>query len=354
LTVVLDVTEPTTVAVEAMAPLAPPIVLMHHVSRRFGDVVGIDNISLALSPGTILGIVGPSGSGKTTTVRVMTGGLAPTSGSVRILGEDPRHFHRSTRERIGYLPQSFVLYPELTVSENVHFMGSLFGMLWRRRRVRVKAALDLVDLWDVRGRRASQLSGGMQRRLALACTLVHQPTVLFLDEPTAGVDPMLRQRIWTELRHLRDIGCTLLVTTQYVGEADYCDAVALITDGQLAALATPEDLRRVAMGGDVLEVQTAHDFNVAQLPRIDGILDVRPTGRTSFLVYCQDAGAATPEVLAAFRAAGGEVVSSREYRPSFDEIFTLLVERHQAAGQATAGATGVPGAPIPYVAARPR
>ena len=144
------------------------------------------------------------------------------------------------------------------------------------------------------------------------------------------------------------------MTTQYVGEADHCDAVALVTNGQLAALAAPEDLRRVAMGGDVLEVQTTHDFDVAQLPRIEGILDVRPTGRRSFLVYCQDAGAATPEVLAAFRAAGGEVVSSREYRPSFDEIFTLLVERHQAAGQAAADATNVPVAPIPYISARPR
>lgn len=345
--------QPATLAGSAAAaPLPPPIVLMDHVSRRFGEVVGIDNISFAVSPGTILGVIGPSGSGKTTTVRVLTGGLAPTSGTVRILGEDPRHLHRATRERIGYMPQSFVLYPELTVAENAHFMGSLFGMLWRRRRVRVKEALQLVDLWDVRKRRARQLSGGMQRRLALASTLVHQPILLFLDEPTAGVDPMLRQRIWTELHRLRDAGCTLLVTTQYVGEADYCDAVALIADGQLAALAAPDDLRRLALGGDVLEVETAQDFDAGRLPHIEGVIDVRPRGRRSFLVYCQEAGTATPDVLAAFRAAGAEVTTSREYRASFDEIFTLLVERHQ---QARSGGTGVaPAAPIPYVSARPR
>ncbi|MEO7118315.1 MAG: ABC transporter ATP-binding protein [Candidatus Limnocylindrales bacterium] len=338
----------------APAAAVAPIVLMDHVSRSFGDVIGVDDISLALPPGTILGIIGPSGSGKTTTARLMTGGLAPSSGSVKILGEDPRHFHRSTRERIGYLPQSFVLYQDLTVSENVHFMGSLFGMLWRKRRSAVRTALELVDLWDVRGRRASQLSGGMQRRLALACTLVHQPTVLFLDEPTAGVDPMLRQRIWTELLALRDAGCTLLVTTQYVGEAEYCDAVALITGGRLVALSAPDDLRRIALGGDVLEVETEQDFNVAQLPAITGVIDVRPTGRRTFLVYCEDAGSATPDVLAAFRAAGVEVASSRESRPSFDDIFTILVERHEAATSTDGGAASAPAGAIPYVSARPR
>ena len=331
--------------VEEDAELPPAIILMDRVSRRFGDVMGVDNLSLAVTPGTILGIVGPSGSGKTTAVRLLTGGLAPTSGQVRTLGEDPRRFHRLTRERIGYMPQSFVLYPELTVSDNVHFMGSMFGMLWRRRRVRVRQVLELVELWDVRRRPSSQLSGGMRRRLALACTLVHEPKLLFLDEPTAGIDPMLRQTIWAELRHLRNAGSTVVVTTQYVGEADYCDAVALITGGQLAALSAPQDLRRRAMGGDVVEVMTTDDFDVSQLGPVTGVLSARAIARNAFLVNCQDAGTAIPGVLAAVRAAGGEVISSREYRPSFDEIFTVLVNRHQGAGEATAG---VPFWRMPY------
>jgi ABC-2 type transport system ATP-binding protein len=335
-------------------PLGPPVVLMDHVSRRFGDVVGIDDISLAVPAGTILGVIGPSGSGKTTTIRVMSGGLAPTAGAVRVLGEDPRHFHRATRERIGYMPQSFVLYPDLTVAENVHFMGSLFGVLWRRRRTRTREALELVELWDVRGRRASQLSGGMQRRLALACTLVHEPILLFLDEPTAGVDPILRQRIWTELHRLRDAGCTLLVTTQHVGEADYCDSVALITEGQLAALAAPHELRRIAQGGDVLEVETEDTFDIRRLPKIDSVIDVRQRGPNTMLLVCDDAGAATPNVVEAFRAAGAEVTSSREYRPTFDEIFAILVERHaQTGGGAGSGGIPVAGA-VPYVYSRPR
>jgi ABC-2 type transport system ATP-binding protein len=335
-------------------PDQPPAVLMDRVSRRFGDVVGIDTISLGVQPGAILGLIGPSGAGKTTTVRVLTGALAPTSGTVRVLGDDPRHFHRATRERLGYMPQSFVLYPDLTVAENVHFMGSLFGMLWRRRRQRVRAVLELVELWDERGRRASQLSGGMQRRLELACTLVHEPTVLFLDEPTAGVDPLLRQRIWQELHRLRETGCTLLVTTQYVGEAEYCDAVALISSGQLAALATPDNLRRKALGGDVLEVETESTFDVRRLAPIEGVIDVRQKGPTSMLVVCQDAGEATPHVVAAFRAAGAEIASSREHRPSFDELFGLLVEQHDQARAAGGGATAAMGGHIPTVAARPR
>ena len=167
------------------------------------------------------------------------------------------------------MPQSFTLYPDLTVRENVDFVASLFGMLWRSRRRRTREVLELVDLWDVRGRRAGRLSGGMQRRLELACALVHDPALLFLDEPTAGIDPLLRGRVWDELHRLRDEGRTLLVTTQYVNEAESCDQVALIAEGRLIALATPDELRRLAVGGDVIEIETAARFDgmaLAELP----------------------------------------------------------------------------------------
>ena len=155
------------------------------------------------------------------------------------------------------MPQSFTLYPDLTARENVDFVASLFGMLWRARHRRTREVLQLVDLWEVRGRRAGGLSGGMQRRLELACALVHDPTLLFLDEPTAGIDPLLRATIWDELHRLRDAGRTLLVTTQYVNEAESCDRVALISDGRLIALAEPDDAAAQAIGGDVVEIETA-------------------------------------------------------------------------------------------------
>ena len=180
---------------------------------------------------------------------------------MRVLGEDPRAFRRQTRERIGYMPQQFTLYPDLTARENVDFVASLFGILWRTRHRRTREVLQLVELWDVRGRRAGRLSGGMQRRLELACALVHDPYLLFLDEPTAGIDPILRVKIWEELHRLRDDGRTLLVTTQYVSEAESCDMVALISGGRLIALATPEELRREAMGGDIVEIETTDAFD---------------------------------------------------------------------------------------------
>jgi ABC-2 type transport system ATP-binding protein len=316
---------------------------MDQVTRRFGDQLAIDRISLAVPAGAILGLIGPSGSGKTTTIRTLTGGLAPSSGRALVLGEDPRRFRRATREKIGYMPQDFVLYPDLTTAENVNFVAAMFGLLWRRRRHRVRAVLELVDLWPVRDRRASHLSGGMQRRLELACTLVHEPTLLFLDEPTAGIDPLLRHRVWQELRRLRADGRTLLVTTQQVAEAEYCDAVALISSGQLIAIASPSELRRHAMGGDVIQVETTETFDARRLPPVDGVFQVRQQGPRELLVYAFDAGSATPDVIGAIEAVGGDVATTREYRPSFDEVFALLVERHRAQQAAGPGVAGVPG-----------
>src|SRR5260370_25442944 len=184
---------------------------MEAVTRRYGDMAAVDNVPLHVPQGTILGIIGPSGSGKTTLIRMLTGTLEPTLGSISVLGQNPRKFTRHTREKLGYMPQHFVLYEELTATENLSFVASLFGLLWPKRGRRVKRLLMLLELWDARSRRARQMSGGMQRRLELACALVHDPSLLFVDEPTAGLDPILRQKIWAEFRRLRDAGCTLLV-----------------------------------------------------------------------------------------------------------------------------------------------
>ena len=237
------------------------------------------------------------------------------------------------------MPQSFTLYPDLTVRENVDFVASLFGMLWRSRRRRTREVLQLVDLWDVRGRRAGRLSGGMQRRLELAGALVHDPALLFLDEPTAGIDPLLRGRVWDELHRLRDEGRTLLVTTQYVNEAESCDQVALIAEGRLIALATPDELRRQAAGGDVIEIETAARFDGMALADA-AIRAPRPPGR-----------AATPDAHGRRRRAprrrtpstpsttrGGEVAYAREIRATFDDVFATLVARDQATRAAVGGA----------------
>jgi ABC-2 type transport system ATP-binding protein len=318
-------------------PAAPPeipadaAVLIDGATKHFGDDIAVDGITLTVRTGTILGIIGPSGSGKTTTIRLLTGALAPTDGSVRVLGEDPREFRRQTRERIGYMPQQFTLYPDLTARENVDFVASLFGMLWRTRHRRTREVLQLVDLWDARGRRAGRLSGGMQRRLELACALVHDPDLMFLDEPTAGIDPILRVKVWEELHRLRDEGRTLLVTTQYVNEAESCDTVALISGGRLIALARPEDLRREAMGGDMVEIRTTNVIDGTALAGLPRVRSIEQHGPNELRIRVDDAATAMPEVVDAITQRGGEVASASEARPSFDEVFAILVERDRVA-----------------------
>ena len=306
-------------------------VVIDGVRKHFGDDVAVDSISLTVRTGTILGVIGPSGSGKTTTIRLLTGALAPTEGQVRVLGEDPRLFRRRTRERIGYMPQQFTLYPDLTARENVDFVASLFGMLWRTRHRRTREVLQLVELWDARGRRAGRLSGGMQRRLELACALVHDPDMLFLDEPTAGIDPILRTKIWQELHRLRDGGRTLLVTTQYVNEAEECDTVALISGGRLIALAPPDEIRRAAMGGDIVEIRTANPFDGAAIADLPIVHSAEQRGPNELRVRVDDASTAMPEVVEAITQRGGEVASANEARTSFDEVFAILVQRDRVA-----------------------
>jgi ABC-2 type transport system ATP-binding protein len=306
-------------------------VTITNATKRFGDAVAVDGISLRVLPGTILGIIGPSGAGKTTLVRMLTGALAPTDGEIRVMGEDPRHFKRRTRERIGYMPQSFALYPDLTTRENVDFAASLFGMLWWRRHRRTREVLEFVDLWSVRGRRASRLSGGMQRRLELASALVHDPEIAFLDEPTAGIDPILREALWRGLHSLRERGRTLLLTTQHVSEAELCDGVALISEGRMIALGTPAGLRREAVGGDVVVIETKDGFDATALLDIADVHGIDQRAPHQVRVTVADAATGLPDVVEAITSRGGEVASAAEVRPSFDEVFALLVERDRAA-----------------------
>jgi ABC-2 type transport system ATP-binding protein len=312
-----------------MAPDPRPIVEMHGVSHRFDDREVLSGIDLTVPRGTILGIIGPSGAGKTTTIRLLTGAIVATQGEVAVMGRSPKRFRRADRERIGYMPQSFALYEDLSAGENIDFVASLFGMLWRRRRQRVREVLKLVGLWDVRGRQAGRLSGGMQRRLELACALVHQPELIILDEPTAGIDPLLRGSIWEELHRLRDAGRTLLVTTQHVAEADECDAVAMIVNGRIIALAPPHELRQLATDGDLLDIETSAVFDGADLAGMPGIRAVTQDGPRHLRVVVANAGTSLPAIVERIKGAGVEVASAREERLSFDDIFAILVARHE-------------------------
>jgi ABC-2 type transport system ATP-binding protein len=310
-------------------PAGDPIIVADGVTRAFDDHVAVSGLSFDVRPGTILGVVGPSGSGKTTTIRMLTGTLGRTAGEIRVLGQDPMDFTRAVRRRIAYMPQLFSLYTDLSAQENVGFVAALYGIGPFRRRRLIRRALEVVDLYDVRHRLARDLSGGMQRRLELACALVHSPDVLFVDEPTAGIDPLLRQSIWDELRDLRDEGRTLVVTTQYVAEAEYCDRVALIVDGELVALDEPEALRQMVFGGDVLQIDTTRAVDPDMLAPVAGVSRVRQTTPRQLFVTVEDAGSLTPPIIDALRRHQVEVAGIEEHQPTFDEVFTGLVEQRR-------------------------
>jgi ABC-2 type transport system ATP-binding protein len=308
-----------------------PIVVAENVTRVFDSHVAVNGVSFEVGAGSIVGVVGPSGSGKTTTIRMLTGTLGRTEGEIRVMGEDPLNFSRGIRRRIAYMPQLFSLYEDLTAKENVGFVAALYGIGPFERGAKIRRALEVVDLWDARKRLAKDLSGGMQRRLELACALVHDPQVLFIDEPTAGIDPMLRQSIWDELRRQQNDGKTLLVTTQYVSEAEYCDRVALIVDGELVAFDEPEALRHRVFGGDVLKLDTGRAIDPEALAGVEGVLRVEQTAPRQLILTVDDAAPLTPVIVDELGRQGVDVVGLEEHQPTFDDVFTGLVQQRRAA-----------------------
>ena len=310
---------------EAQPDEALPVVL-EHVTKRLGKREALRDLSLEVHKGELFALVGPSGCGKTTTVRLMCHLYLPTSGTVRVLGHDHRQWPATLRERIGYMPQSVALYPRLTVEENLRYVASLYGLAYRQSAERIAALLALVELADARSALAANLSGGMRRRVALASALLHMPELIFVDEPTAGLDPALRVRLWRHFRALREQGRSLVVTTQYIDEADYCDRVAVLQAGRLVALGTPEALRREAFGGDVLELRSSDltARSVRALRRLAVVREVEQQGLDTLRVVVEAARQAIPLLIAELARHGVSVESVSERRPSFDEVFLRL------------------------------
>ena len=306
------------------------VVQAQDLTKMFGEEAAVDSLTMHVPRGTIFGFIGPSGCGKTTTVRLLTGVHKPTSGQVTVLGKNPYDFSKSDREKIGYLIQNFVLYPELTVWENLNFAASFYGVSLFGRAKRFNHLLDFVDLKEDQGKLASALSGGMKRRLSLAATLVHNPELLFLDEPTAGIDPLLRRKFWDYFKELQNEGHTLFVTTQYVGEAAYCDLVGVMYEGRLLMVETPEGLRKKAFGGEIVSIKTSEWIKfesrkkLESLPFVHGKIKVISDQEIELIV--DEASTAIPALIEACKAERINLEKIEEISPPFDDVFVKLIE----------------------------
>jgi ABC-2 type transport system ATP-binding protein len=302
------------------------------LTKQFGAQTAVKDLTFDVPRGSIFGFIGPSGCGKTTTVRLLTGVYKPTEGEVQVLGRQPMRFSGRDRRKLGYLPQNFVLYPDLTVWENMDFAASIYGVSFIRSR-RIRELLEYVELAADRNKLARNLSGGMQRRLSLACTLIHKPELLFLDEPTAGIDPVLRRKIWDYFEALRAEGMTLFVTTQYVGEAAYCGQVGVMAMGRLLLVETPEGMRRRAFGGEVIHVRSAGNFPYPLISQIEEMPFVVPPvqqiSNRELRLVVDDASTGTLKLVDWAREQDLEIESIGADNLPFDDVFVKLLEQEQ-------------------------
>ena len=305
-----------------------PIIWTDGLAKRFNGDYAVYDVSFEVPRGMIFGFIGPSGSGKTTTIRMLTGYYQPSEGEVKVFDQSPAEFDKQARERFGYLPQQFVLYPDLTVWENLNFTASIYGLPLRRKQT-LDEKLDFVELGGHERKLARELSGGMQRRLSLAATLLHDPELIFLDEPTAGVDPVLRRKFWDHFQALKEQGRTLFITTQYVSEAAYCDLVAVINGGRLITVDTPHGLRYHAFGGDIVELRTVERLTYSQITQLQDLTyvrrDIDRIEENVVRLVVNEASTDIQALLDWCDVEGLEVESIEEYLPPFDDVFVELI-----------------------------
>jgi len=313
---------------------AAPAVAVNDLTRRFGDFVAVDSVNFEVAKGEIFGFLGPNGSGKSTTIRMLTGILAPSGGSATVVGFDVLKEAEQIKAHIGYMSQKFSLYEDLTVEENIDFYGGIYRIPMKTRIERKAWVIEMAGLQDHRHSRTAILSGGWKQRLALGCAVLHEPPVIFLDEPTSGVDPLSRRRFWDLIYELSGKGVTVFVTTHYMEEAEYCDRLGLIHRGELIAVGTPEELKTRLMQEEVLDVQCERPQDaIEELEALDSVNEVALFGNGLHIV-APNADTASREIRAALVAAGLRIDRIEPIKPSMEDVFVSLVEARDRVAQA--------------------
>jgi ABC-2 type transport system ATP-binding protein len=299
-----------------------PVIHVENLTRRFGDFVAVDHINFEVNEGEVVGYLGPNGSGKTTTIRMLLGLLEPSEGKATVLGFDTLRQSEEVRARSGYMSQKFAIYDDLTVLENLTFYGGVYGIM---DKTRITRTLELVGLSGHEPTLTRSLSAGWRQRLALGIALVHQPKLLFLDEPTSGVDPTARRAFWDLIYDLASGGVTVFVTTHYMDEAEYCERVGIMRGGKLLAMDTPGNLKKNILAGDVWQIaasplQTALEV----LPNLQGVLQAGMAGDQ--LRAVTERGIASNQLKLGLEEKGIEVKSVERAEPTLEDVFISLAK----------------------------
>ena len=308
--------------------MAENVIEVKQLTKRFGDFTAVNHVSFAMPAGEVLGYLGPNGSGKTTTIRMLLGLLQPSDGEANVLGYSIRTQAEAIRPLVGYMSQKFALYDELTMRENLDFYGGVYGLPRRERADRVREVLKMLGLIERQNDRAGELSGGWRQRLALGTALVHRPKLVFLDEPTSGVDPAARRTFWDLIYDLASNGTTIFVTTHYMDEAEHCHRVGIMFRGQLLALDTPSGLKASALPGAAWDVSPDHGGAslIAALTALHGVPGVVRAGLASdrLRVITAPEAHSAESLLAVMQGAGFASAAVERVEPTLEDVFIAL------------------------------
>ena len=301
-------------------------VTVENLEKRFGDFQAVNKVSFQVKRGEIFGFLGPNGAGKSTTIRMLCGILAPTAGKANVIGFDVFREAEQIKSHIGYMSQKFSLYEDLTVEENIDFYSGIYRIPKEDKKARKDWVIKMSGLEEHRSSLTAILPGGWRQRLALGCALLHKPPVIFLDEPTSGVDPISRRNFWDLIYQLAAEGVTVFVTTHYMDEAEYCDRLAMIYRGELVAIGTPDELKIRYMNADILNLECPDPFKMLQV--VTGISVIKEAalfGRGLHLTV-EDSEAAMPMIATALQSQKADYTRLEKIRPSLEDVFVAIID----------------------------